>query len=200
MKTANIYKLRFARFGAAFATLMLTATAMAEQVFVLAKPPGGGYNTCPPWCENAPLADWSGTGSSSHSTAVGDNATGCTYAYQNSGGVPSITITPTLGYSGGTVCYQADITHISGNASPNLVVGITVTGATLTTTPGGTTPVTQTTGFNSANGINTWYTIGYLTNLTTTTPSITFTYISGTLAATGGRFYTDGYRFTELGL
>lgn len=199
MKTTHNSKIRFVLLGAVLACLTLATSAMAlDQVIVLAKP--SGFNSCPPWCENAPVVDWSGSGSSSHSSAPGDTATGCTFAYTNSGGPPSITITPTLAFSGGTTCYQVDITHISGNASPNLVIGVTVTGATLTTTPGGTTAVTQTIGFNSTNGINAWYTIGYLTNLTTTTPSITFTYVSGTLAATGGRWYTDGYRFTQLGL
>lgn len=199
MRIINHSKESFVRTGSILAALMLAISAMADQIIILAKPPtSGGYNSCPTWCENAPTADWSGSGSSSHSSAPGDNATGCTFAYTNNGGAPSISIQPTLGYADPTTCYQVDITHISGNASPNIVVGITVSGATLVSTPGGNVPVTQTLGFNSTNGINTWFTVGYLTNLTTTTPTVTFTYISGTLAATGGRFYTDGYRFTEL--
>ncbi len=192
-------KSRCLRLGTALAALTLSVSALADQVIVLCKP--SGFNSCPTWCENAPLADWSGSGSSSHSTAVGDNATGSTFAFQNLGPAqPSISITPTLGFDSPTTCYQVDVTHISGNASPNILVALTVSGANLVTTLGGTTPATQTDGFQATKGINAWYTIGYLTNLTTTTPTVTFTYISGTLAATGGRWYTDGYRFTETGL
>ncbi len=198
MNTNQHSKLQILRLAAGLAALALTAPAMADTtVVVLAKPPPAGFNSCPPWCENAPLGDWSATGSSSHSTALGDDATGCTFAFQ---GTPSISIEPSLGSDAPTACYQFAVTHISGNCSPNIVIGLSVTGATLTTTPGGNVPVTQTLGFNSTNGINAWYTVGYLTNLTTTTPTVTLTYISGTLAATGGRWYTDGYQFMPIGL
>ncbi len=200
MKIINHSNYRIVQFGATLATLLLANVAMADTVFVLAKP--SGFNSCPTWCEGAPTGDWSGSGSASHSSATGDTATGSTFCFQNLGPQPpSISITPNLGSAAPGTCYQFDITHIAGSCSANIIVGVTVSGATLTTTPGGSTVATQTDGFQSTKGINVWYTVGYLTNLTTTTPTITLTYLSGTINNTGtGRWYTDGHRFTLLGL
>jgi hypothetical protein len=97
-----------------------------------------------------------------------------------------VTITPTL-VSEAT--YLVDTTHISINASPNIVVNITYSGCTGT--------ATSTTAFN--NGVNNvWTNIGTITvDPGVTQPSITFTYASGTLAASGGRWYVDAFRFVN---
>lgn len=108
------------------AVLCLSTFALADQVIVPAKPTASGFNTCPPWCLGDPT--WSGSGSSSHSSAVGNNAAGSTFAYA---GTPPISFEPTLAATG---VYQVDVTHISGNCSPDILVGVTAMGGTLSTT------------------------------------------------------------------
>ena len=161
----------------------------ADQVVVTAKlSTTNAISPCPPFCETSATGTWSLTGSSSHSSAVGDTAMGSIFAPGGIVGVPQCSVTPTLA---GTGVYTVEVTHISGNCSPNVIMGLSATG--------GTIDQTQTDGFQAANGINTWYKICDLTN-TSTTPTITFTYLSGTQAATGGRIYMDGFRFTLQGL
>jgi hypothetical protein len=105
-------------------------------------------------------------------------------------------VTPTLQLSAGT--YRIYVTKgTSGNASPDLIVNLTATGGSLSDTNGAPLATIPLSVFQAANSNNVWCPVGYITN-TTATPTITFTYISGAAAATGGRWYMDGVRFENL--
>lgn len=95
-------------------------------------------------------------------------------------------MSPTLSQIG---VYQIFVTHISGNASPDIIVGMSATDGDLS--------ATSTTAFQADKGINVWASVGYITN-TTTTPTVTFTYQSGTLAGLGGRMYADAVMFESV--
>lgn len=168
----------------------LPLPALADTVVVTARQTNTTFvlTPCPPFCEISAAGTWSGTGSSSKSSAAGDTAGGSTFAPGAVVGVPAVTITPTLGSLG---VYSVEVTHISGNASPNVIMSMSATGGSLTTN--------STSGFDSTHGINTWYTNGFITN-TSLTPSVTYTYVSGTQASSGGRIYADGFRFVLQGL
>ena len=159
----------------------LTPGLFAETVLVESRTTGGatgGVTADPPYAEVAP--SWSG--SSAH-TPLGTPGLGSRYAYA---GTPSVRITPTL-IPGNT--YSLDISHISGNSSPDVVVSVTYSGCTGT--------ASSTTAFQTA-GATTWENVGSITvDDGVTQPSITFTYASGTLASTGGRWYSDAYRFVN---
>lgn len=109
-----------------------------------------------------------------------------------SGGVD---VKPTLGESSadGSVIYQIDYnwSGSAGNASQDVVFSMTCAGGTLSTN---STPL-----FQRSYGVSTaWQFMGYLTN-TTTTPTISFRYASGTVsAASSSRVLFDCWRFTKL--
>lgn len=159
--------------------------SLAEQVILESTIPsatsGGAPAPCPPFC----VSGFSGTISTSKSSAPGTNPS--RYGSRlGASGTPSFTVSPTLAAVG---VYRIYVTHISGNASPNIVVNVTATDGDLS--------VVSTEMFRATNAINVWGEVGYLTN-STTTPTVTFTYASGTLAGTGGRFYADAVMFESL--
>ena len=108
----------------------------------------------------------------------------------NSGttGIPYFSVTPTL--TPGTT-YIVDVTHTTAanNCSPDIIVSITQSGCS------GLPAATD--GFQATKGKDAWYAVGYVTP-TVATPTLTFAYSSGTLAATGGRFYADAVRFRPV--
>jgi hypothetical protein len=136
---------------------------------------------CPPYCETA--GGWSYSSAKSSAPGV-TSGIGSRYGYN---GTPSVTITPTLKPS---TMYRMEITHISPNSSPDITVNISYTGCTGTTN--------STTAFRTARA-NFWEEVGNITvDVGVTQPSVTFTYASGTLASTGGRWYMDSVRFVDL--
>lgn len=165
-------------------SLMVLGTACfadAEIVIIESRTTGGttgGITANPPYLESAP--SWSGSGS--HTIAPGTTpGIGSRFAFS---GTPQLTLTPTL-QSGSK--YRMSISHISINASPNIVVNISYVGCTGT--------ATSTTAFNSAVG-NVWEVVGEITvDEGVTQPQIIFTYASGTLASSGGRWYSDAFKF-----
>lgn len=162
--------------------LLVTRSASAETIIIESRTTGGttgGITPYPPYQET-PTTGWSGSGS--HTTAPGvTSGVGSRFAFS---GTPSLRLTPTL-QPGST--YRLSISHITINASPNIVVNVTYEGCTGT--------ATSTTNFNSARG-NVWEVVGDITvDPGVTQPSIIFTYASGTLASTGGRWYSDAFKF-----
>ena len=135
----------------------------------------------PPYLESAPT--WYALGSSAKSTAPGCTpGIGSRWAYAST---PAFVVTPILTGS----VYSVEATIPASSASPDIVVNVSAAGATLSTN--------STIAFRNT-ALNTWKLVGYLTNDPgTTMPSITFTYDSGTLASTGGRFYADAVRFVN---
>jgi len=166
--------------------LALTCSTVFGEIVLIESRTGsgtaGGITPNPPYLEGA--GSWSGSGS--HTTAIGTTTNiGSRYAF---GGTPVLTLTPTL-ISGNT--YFMELSHISGNASLNILVNIAYTGCTGT--------ATDTTNFNSAVASPNWERVGTITvNEGVTQPMITFTYTNGTLGATGGRWYSDAFRFVNL--
>ena len=163
------------------ASLLTWRSAQGETLIIESRTTGGtagGITPNPPYLEAAP--SWSGSGS--HTTAPGTTAgIGSRFGF---GGTPALKLTPTL-QAGST--YRMSISHITINASPNIVVNITYEGCTGT--------ATTTTAFNSAVG-NVWEAVADITvDPAVTQPSITFTYASGTLASSGGRWYSDAFKF-----
>lgn len=144
----------------------------------------GGITPNPPYQE-FPSGSWSG--SSSHTTAGGVTPNiGSRYAF-NATGPPSVTLNPRL-EPGAT--YALEISHISPNASSNIVINVSYSGCTGT--------ATSTRAFDNTNTSPAWERVGMITvNPDITRPFITFTYGSGFLASTLGRWYSDAYRFVN---
>src|SRR6185503_3177604 len=131
--------------GAALTTLPLCA----ETVIVESRTTntvGTGITPNPPYLEGAP--SWSSSGSKSSAGGTTALRVGSRFGFS---GIPSVTITPTL-VEGAT--YSMDTTHISVNASPNIVVNVTYSGCTGT--------ASSTTTFNNSV-INVWANIGNIT-------------------------------------
>ncbi|MCC6484522.1 MAG: immunoglobulin domain-containing protein [Armatimonadetes bacterium] len=152
-------------------------------VIVESRPGGQNYS------KYADTGTWGN--SSAKSAAPGTTSgIGCRYAYTVAAGNPAFTVSPTL--SAGKQ-YGVDITttNANGNTSPDIVIAVTQTNST-------GLPAT-TTAFQRANGTGQWIRVGELTvDSNQQNVSVTFTYASGTLAATGGRLYADAVRFVDL--
>jgi PA14 domain len=182
----------FTRLISVMVILLLNATLLsAEDVYVTACVGTVTLNTCPPSC---PVNRGTSTLTTSVSSAPGPAARDrAAFAVSTTA---SWGITPSLALSSGT--YRIYITKgTSGNGSPDLVVNLTATGGDLADTNGvgGTTiPLAV---FRASASNNVWIPVGYITN-STSTPTITFTYLSGAAAATGGRWYLDAVRFENL--
>lgn len=158
-------------------------SATAETIVIESRVPGGGVTANPPYQEV--VGNWANSGS--HTIAPGTTqinpSIGSRFA-SNPATTPTIRLTPTLQPNS---TYRMSVSHITINASPNLVVNITYEGCTGT--------AASTTAFNSALG-NVWETVADITTEDgTVPPAIIFTYASGTLAGTGGRWYSDAFRF-----
>ena len=104
---------------------------------------------------------------------------------------PAFKISPEGLESGKT--YQVDVTFGTSHSqqvSADLVVAVAVTGASASTIP------TNTPAFQESNA-NSWNTLGTITT-STNRPTLTFTYVSGTLSP-NLRWYADSIRFTPEG-
>lgn len=176
----------FGRLGLFLSALGFSAVSVFGEIVLIESRTGGGttggITPNPPYLEAAP--SWSG--SASHTAAIGTSPNiGSRYAFA---GTPVLTLTPTLIP---TNTYFLEISHIGTSASGNIVVNITYTGCTGT--------VSSTTVFNSSVVSPNWERVGSITvNEGITQPMITFTYASGTLMASGGRWYSDAFRFINL--
>lgn len=151
---------------------------VVNDVIVEARLSDGSLNSNPPY------ADVSFSDSTLKSTAAGLSGTGSRYA---TSGTPNFTLRPTLAVPGGT--YDVFITH--GNAasvSDDIIVAVGQTGCS--GLPASTTNFQQ-------SAANTWEYLGRMAlNTGITTPTLTFTYSSGTLDASGnGRMYSDAAKF-----
>lgn len=172
------------------AFLGLHATSVCANV-VIVESRSGGQNVA--WYSdvNGTAANWAN--SSAKSTAPGCTP-GIGSRYNPTTNTPdttrppSFTVSPVLAVPGGV--YKLEVTYPNGNNSSNMIVAITQTGCT-------GLPATTTAFQGPAN--NAWKLVGYLTNDPgVNTPVITFTYQSGFIAATAGRWYGDAVRFTLI--
>ena len=102
--------------------------------------------------------------------------------------VPAFKVTPTGLEAGATykveVTFSTTATHV---AAPDLLVAVAATGVSANTIP------TNTPAFQGS-GADGWNVLGTITP-TTNSPSLTFTYVSGTLSKES-RWYADTIRFT----
>ena len=144
-------------------------------------PPANTKCGDPPYREVA--GSWSDTGSRSSLDPL--PGTGARFGWANT---CQLMLIPTNCLPGGV--YQLDTAHIGINASPDLIVSVTYSNCT-----GG---VTSTDAFQNKYA-NVWKTIGRFTNTAPEGqfPGITFTYLSGTIASSGGRWYSDCFQFTD---
>ena len=162
-------------------------SANGETIIVESRTTGGtsgGITPNPPYQEAG--GSWSGSGS--HTTAPGVTpGIGSRYGF-SSVQPPTTTnvlrLTPPLQPNS---IYRMSISHIAINASPDLVVNITYEGCAGT--------ATSTTNFNAARA-NVWEPTSDITTGDGTVPAaIIFTYASGSNASTGGRWYSDAFKF-----
>lgn len=159
-------------------TFITLPPGVVNDVIVEARLSDGSLNSNPPY------ADVSFSDSTLKSTAAGLSGTGSRYA---TSGTPNFTLRPTLAVSGGT--YDVYTTH--GNAasvSDDIMVAVGQSGCS-------GLPVATTNFQQSA--ANTWEYLGRMTlNAGVTTPTLSFTYSSGTLDTLGnGRMYSDAAKF-----
>ncbi len=186
----------------------LGATSLwAEDVFVTGYAgtvSGTDITACPPSCHPAAGSGISGSGASAASASLASPSPGgarrviygnTTAAYWS--------VTPTdLTYGAFTFTklqnlgvYKIYVTDgESGNASPDLIVNMTATGGDLADASGVAGTSIPLTAFRSTAPDDVWIHVGYITN-TVYDPTVTFTYASGTIASTGGRWYMDAVRF-----
>ncbi len=108
-----------------------------------------------------------------------------------------VTISPTLGMTGGVYSVYHVFSSAAGNVSTNVVLGVT-------NTAGCSLSFTDTDKFQSkygtvANGLQAWQFLGYLTNNPdTSTPTITFYYQDGEInAGAQRRLLVDTFMFTS---
>ncbi len=108
-------------------------------------------------------------------------------AFSNSTPDFGVTISPTLGITGGVYRVYHTFASWAGNVSTNIVLSVTnVSGCTLSFTNG--IDKFQSVYGNATNGFNSWQFLGYLTNNPdTSTPTITFYFEGGVVDANAQR-------------
>jgi hypothetical protein len=172
------------------------ATLMAENpVYVTARPTpsGGGANPDGTYNDNG-LGDDTGAKSTAADAPPRSGSRYFSTGFASSSSPDfGITIAPVLGTAGGV--YQVFHTYSSAaeNLSADVVLGVT-------NTAGCTLSFTSADKFQAAFGNSSWQSLGYLTNdAGSTTPTITFYYLSGTVnAGTDQRLEVDCFRFNLL--
>ncbi len=184
-----------------FAALSLAlSTAMAvETVYVTARPQNctvtadcPGPNTDGTYFEHFPISgDFGAAG-----TALGRPQTTVSRLYY--GGeitdpANGVTIIPNLSVAGGIYSIEYNFNSLAGNTSPDLVMAVTSTNATLS--------FSETDKLQRSYGspADRWNLMGYVTNNPgVSQPTITFTYKSGQAGGTDGRVLFDAWKFTHL--
>ncbi|HSU57000.1 MAG TPA: autotransporter-associated beta strand repeat-containing protein, partial [Candidatus Dormibacteraeota bacterium] len=169
---------------------LIFATFAAQAQTVIVESRSGGLNFAS-YSDSVAGGDRTWGASTVKSTAQGVTAgVGSRFApFSGTTGIPSFTVIPPL--TPGTT-YIVEVTHTTAgnNCSPDIIVSVAQSGCTGLPT--------ATDAFQAAKGNGTaWYPVGYVTT-TIASPTITFTYASGTLAGTSGRFYADAVRFTPV--
>lgn len=188
--------------------IAFSATSIqAEDVFVSAScGTTAAYNTpCPPSCYSGSV---SSSGSSAYSSAVPQPppgarrsrfgfADGCTWSVQPGSYGSSV-------FAGeGTAPLQSSSVYkiyatlpANTSCSSDILVNMTALGGDLADATGAGSASVPVVAFRSTNATHTWIHIGYITN-TVVDPTITFTWVSGTLASTV-RWYMDTIRFENI--
>lgn len=104
--------------------------------------------------------------------------------------VPAFKVAPSRLEAGATyqveVTFSTTATHV---ASPDLIIAVATAGVSASTIP------TNTPAFQGS-GADSWNALGAIT-LATNSPTLTFTYVSGTLSKES-RWYADTIRFTRV--
>lgn len=162
------------------------AFAQTTDVVIVESRQAGGAATPDP-----PYKDVGFFDTSAKSTATGLTGTGSRYgcAAAKDG---YIKITPSLHVAGGKYHVDVTLSAAAGNVSSDIVAAVAATG--------GTGLPATTTAFQSATS-NTWARVGDIVlDAGVTTPTITFTYSSGTVDCEGDghRWTSDSYRFSYV--
>ncbi len=161
-----------------FATTAVTAPDVTVESYL----PSGSLNSNPPYTDAGFVAF-----STCKSSAPGLTGPAKVQYATGGGGIPSVTVRPTLPIAGGT--YEVYVTHCATSCSADLVASITQ--VSCSGLPA-TTPVFQ------SSYANTWGYVGQMTLAAgVTVPTITFTKSGGTLGASS-RMYSDGYKFVYV--
>lgn len=168
------------------AVLCFASSRAAESIIVESRKADGTANT-PAWTELS--GKWTVSKNKSRvakrdASLTATNVVVC----QTNVPAPAFTITPS-GLEADTT-YKVEVTFSSTPAfvaAPDLVVAVSAAGVSASTIP------TNTPAFQGA-GADEWNTLGTITP-STNSPTLFFTYVSGTLAK-GSRWYADAIRFT----
>jgi hypothetical protein len=174
------------------AAFLLLANAVfggtnSTAVIVESRKPDGSLNT-PAWTEVS--GKWTPSKNKSRivkhdSSLTATNVSVC----QTNVPVPAFKVTPSGLEAGAT--YKVEVTYSTTQsfvAAPDLVVAVAAAGVSASTIP------TNTPAFQGS-GADDWTTLGTI-KPSTNSPTLTFTYVSGTLAK-GSRWYADAIRFTK---
>jgi hypothetical protein len=163
------------------------ASRAADPVIVESRKADGTLNT-PAWTEASGKWNTSKNKSrvASWSSLVATNISICTTNVP----VPAFKIAPAGLLTNTTykveVTFSTTSTHV---AAPDLEVAVATEGVVASTIPPKTSAL-------QGAGADTWVTLGTITP-TTSSPSLTFTYVSGTLTKES-RWYADAIRFTPV--
>jgi hypothetical protein len=188
--STDLIKMNIAKTPIQYFTVLTLAAASALNCFaanavVVESRKADGTPNSPAWTEVS--GKW---GASKNKTRVSDSgslvATNISACVTNSP-VPAIAVSPQL-EAGKT--YKVEVTFGTSSsyaACPDLMVAVTAVGLSANSIP------TNTTAFQGA-GANQWTMLGTIIP-STTSPSLTFTYASGTLSRES-RWYADAIRFT----
>jgi len=160
--------------------VLTTASVTVSDVIVESRLADGSLNSNPPY------SDTLFANSTLKSTASGLSGVGSRYAF-NTGS--TFAVNPALAVAGGS--YDVYVTHGSASSiSADLVVAISESGCT--GLPGNT-------GLFRQSYANAWENIGRITlNSGNAVAALTFSYSSGTLNSTNGRFYSDAVKFVYV--
>jgi hypothetical protein len=161
--------------------------ANSPAIIVESRKLDGSLNT-PAWIEVS--GKWTASKNKSRITRHDSTLTATNVSVaQTNVPVPAFKVTPTGLESGAT--YKVDVTFSTTQsfvAAPDLIVAVTASGVSTSTIP------TNTPAFQGS-GADEWNALGTITP-STDSPTLTFTYVSGTLAK-GSRWHADAIRFTK---
>jgi hypothetical protein len=197
-------------------TVTFGTSSLAEDVFVTSyrgTTASTDVTPCPPSCVTGASTFGASTTSASTATpipvipgsgrrVVYGNAAGATWSVTPTDINLTGTGSPPGGYNFTTLhnigVYKIYVTKgEKGNASPDLIVNMTATGGSLADSNGVAATSIPLDVFQTSKPDDVWFHVGYITN-DTLSPTITFTYASGTIGSTGGRWYMDAVRFESI--
>lgn len=168
-------------------TLKAAHCSAADPVIIESRKADGTLNT-PAWIEVS--GKWTPSKNKSRLAKHDSSLTATNVSVvQTNAPVPAFKVTPTGLESGAT--YKVDVTFSTTQsfvAAPDLIVAVSATGVSASTIP------TNAPAFQGS-GADEWNALGTITP-STNSPTLTFTYVSGTLAK-GSRWHADAIRFTK---